>query len=86
MSRTNTILLFVTNSLLDARPPNPGNMILGRNLRQGDETLASHPVVALKISSPDSVINPPASEYILAKPSKSPTLTIGRAFPLVSIS
>src|SRR2546430_4291001 len=86
MSRTNTILLFVTKSLLEARPPNPGNMILGRNLRHGDDTFASHPVVTFRISSPDSGISPPASEYILAKPSRSPTLTIGCAFPPGSIS
>src|SRR6266571_6805080 len=62
ISRTSTILLFVTKSLRDACPPNPENMILGRNLRQGDDTFASHPVVTLKISSPASVISPPASE------------------------
>ncbi len=86
MSRTSTILLFVTKSLLDACPPNPAKVILGRNLRQGDEIFASHPVVALKIASPDSVIRPPASEYTLPKPSRSPARTIGYALPPDSIS
>src|SRR2546428_14139375 len=86
MSRTRTIRLFVTKSLLEACPPNPENIIFGRILRQGDETFASHPVVAFKISSPDSVISPPASEYTLPKRSKPPARAIGCAFPPDSLS
>src|SRR6266571_5919962 len=68
ISRTKTSLFVVTNSLLEACPPNPAKIILGRNRRQGEQTSASQPVANLSRSSSDFVMSPPVSEYILPKP------------------
>src|SRR2546425_1604766 len=86
MSRTKASLLPVTNSLLEARPPNPVKIILGRNRRQGEQTSTSQPVAAMSISSSDSVMSPPASEYIRLRPSRSPARTGGcvRSFDSIS--